>query len=55
MKALFMTILRMLDENETVTEIIMYENSEFAKIKFKTESGTYAVSIVKDKDIDGNE
>ena len=49
MKAIFMTILRMLDENENVTEVQLHENGEYSKIKYKTEDGTYALAIIKEK------
>ena len=50
MKDLFMTILNMLYENETVTEALMYEGGEFARMSFETENGKYTLSISKDKE-----
>lgn len=53
MKPLFMTILRMLDESETVTEALMYESGKYSQIKYKTEDGTYTIAISKEE-TDGN-
>ena len=49
MKSLFMTILHLLDESETVKEAIMYESGVFSRIKFETEDGTYTLSISKEE------
>lgn len=54
MKALFMTILSMLHESENVTEALMYESGEFAKLTFETENGKYTIAISKEKETDGN-
>lgn len=54
MKAIFMTILNWLDESENVTEALMYENGEFARVKFETGNGKYTLSISKEEKNDGN-
>lgn len=54
MKAIFMTILKWLDESENVTEALMYENGEFARLNFKTGNGKYTLAISKEKETDGN-
>lgn len=49
MKALFLTILRMIEESEDVKEAVMYEGGTFSYIKFDTEDGEYKISISKEK------
>lgn len=50
MKELFMALIKMLDENENVTEAYMYEGDKFAKITYETEKGKYSVAISKEKE-----
>ena len=50
MKELFMTILNLLYENETVTEALLYEGDKFARIQYVTPNGKYSLSISKDEE-----
>ena len=56
MKDLFMCLLLNLAQHGKLTEANMYEGGDFSKIKIKTETGIYSVSILKEKEeTDGND
>lgn len=50
MRDLFMCLLRNFHSLGKLTEANMYEGGHFSNIKIKTESGTYSITIVKEKE-----
>ena len=55
MKDLFMCLLLNLVKYGKLTEANMYEGGHFSNIKIKTDSGTYSISISKEKEVNKNE
>lgn len=54
MKKLFFTVLKLAKKRGDVTEAKLYPNGDFSKVAFKTENGTYTISMYKEKETDGN-
>lgn len=50
MKDIFMCLLLNLCNHGKLTEANMYESGLFSQIKLKAESGTYTISISKEKE-----
>ena len=55
MKDLFMCLLLNVVRHGKLTEANMYEGGYFSNLKVKTASGTYSISISKEKEEEGNE
>lgn len=54
MKDLFMCLLLNVVNHGKLTEANMYEGGHFANMKVKTDSGTYSISISKEKEEEKN-
>ena len=54
MKELFTAIFHIANNNGDIDEAVMYSGGEFSRVTFKTENGTFAISIHKEKETDGN-
>lgn len=54
MKELFLDLLMLGNAHGSITEAIMYESGHFSTVKVVTESGTYTISISKEKEVEQN-
>lgn len=55
MKSIFLDLLGVAEDHGNITEANMYESGYFSNIKFVTESGTYTISVSKEKEEKPNE
>lgn len=55
MKSIFLDLLGVAEDHGNITEANMYESGYFSNVKFVTESGTYTISVSKEKKNEGEE
>ena len=54
MKELFIKALSWANSAGRIVEALMYENGEYASVKFEADDAIYRISITKDLKTDGN-
>ena len=54
MKDLFIGAFNMANKAGDIIEATMHDTGEFAKVTLKTENGKYTISILKEKEANGN-
>ena len=54
MKKLFLKLIGSFNGSGEISEAVMYSGGELSKIVLETDHGKYAITILKEKETDGN-